>query len=61
VNDRDSRTERVNDIFVGFFAGPGVSTAVVDYRPRTWEWSLVLFGIGILGLGGLIPRTKVVE
>jgi MFS family permease len=61
VNGKVSRTERVNDIFVGFFAGPGVSTALVDYRPRTWGWSLVLFGIGILGLGGLIPRTKVVE
>jgi hypothetical protein len=49
VNGVFTRLERVNGVFAAFFAGPGTSVAILEYRPRAWDWSLLLVVAGVAG------------
>ena len=60
VNDRSVPTGHVNGVFLTFFAEPGISKVILEYRPVTWLWSLALSLIGILAVA-VKSLTKTVE
>jgi hypothetical protein len=48
--------ERVNGVFLAFFAERGESKVIVDYQPAAWGWSIGLLGLGTCALVALIGR-----
>jgi hypothetical protein len=58
VNGEVIPIQRVNGVFIGFAAGPGATKVVLDYRPSSWTWSLLLLVAGISGLGRAISTRS---
>jgi hypothetical protein len=57
-NGRRLMRERLNGVFLAFFAERGESKVIVDYQPTAWGSSIGLLGLGICGLGTLIWRPR---
>jgi len=49
IAGRRSSAFKVNTAFLGFKVPPGRHAVRLVYRPASWAWGLVLFGLGVAG------------